>query len=63
VNGIVNRVFHAAFTSPRCMGEIETFDRAVCVRTIQPPTITEASKKENVNDNFVLRSCFTRDLS
>jgi len=62
VNETVNRVFHAAFTLPRCIGEIETLDRAVLVRTIKPATITEASKKEKVKDNFALRGCFTCDL-
>jgi hypothetical protein len=63
VNERVNRVFHAAFTLPRCTGEIETLDRAIQVRTIKPATITEALKKENVNDNFALYRCFTRNLS
>jgi hypothetical protein len=60
---MVNRAFHAAFTLPRCFGEIEAVDLALWLRAIKAATITEALKKENVNDNFALRKCFISDLS
>jgi hypothetical protein len=60
---MVNRAFHAAFTLPRCFGEIEAVDLALWLRAIKPATITEAWKKEKVRKKFALRRCFTCDVS
>jgi hypothetical protein len=60
---MVNRAFHAAFTLPRCFGEIEAVDLALWLRAIKAATITEALKKEKVRKNFALLRCFTCDVS
>jgi hypothetical protein len=67
---MVNRVFHAAFTLPRCIDKIEALDFAVRLSTVTPSTITEASKTEKVRENFAFcrysrcdLSCLTATLS